>query len=120
MTQYQPARCRRCDRLLRDHLSARAGVGARCSQYEAAEAAEAAQEPAQGLGRSGAHTVALAAVAALVHDLPGDVVDSIVGTSDTDVTMVLAGLLVWCIRETHGGAAWLERTALDWAQQGVD
>ncbi|WP_152648663.1 hypothetical protein [Streptacidiphilus anmyonensis] len=100
---------------MRDHLSARAGIGARCSQYEAAEAADSPPEAAY----DDAPAAALAAVTACLWGLSDDVVESIVAEADTDVTKVLAGLLAWCIRETDGGPEWLRCLALDWAAEGA-
>lgn len=114
MTKFEPARCRRCGRLLRDHLSARAGVGARCAQYEAAEAADGPDAPLQGPGTP---ATAIAAIMACLEDMPDQVVDDIVARSGRNLTVLLADLMAFVVRETTGGPEWLRELALTWAQQ---
>lgn len=116
MHQLIPARCRRCNRLLRDHLSARAGVGPLCAQYEAAEAADS---PVEARPAPDAHATAIAAVTACVEDVPAHVLQGIVDDAGADVTLILIGMMAYAVEETAGGREWLRRLALDWAAEGA-
>lgn len=123
MPHLIPAHCRRCNRPLRDHLSARAGLGAKCAQYEAAESPQGPQgavvAPAGGFPASDPASAAVAAVTAALHGLPEEVLDELLGDADKDVTRILAGLMAYAVANTVDGPQWLERLALDWARTGV-
>lgn len=116
MPKLEPVYCRRCSRPLRDHLSARAGVGPLCAQYEAADTAEG---PAEARPAPDAHATAIAAVTACVEEVPKHVLQGIVDDAGADVTLILIGMMAYAVQETTGGREWLRRVALDWARQGA-
>lgn len=112
-----PARpaCRRCGRPLQTAAAVAAGVGARCAQIDALEAAQQARS---GASRADVPAAAVALVTARLGDLPQPVTDAILDDAPAaELAALLAYLAAWMIRNTSGGEQWLRRVGLDWSRE---
>jgi hypothetical protein len=93
-----------------------AGIGARCAQRDAAQAARSAAGDGGGQGVAEA---AVAAVTARLHGLPQPVTDAILDdTAPAEVARLLAFTAAWMIDGTDGGEQWLRRWGLAVAKGG--
>ena len=107
--------CRRCKRPLRDPAAIAAGIGARCAQIEALEAA---QHAPMALSGPGVPEAVIALITARLAGLPDAVAAGILrDTPNSGLAVQLADVAAWMIQNTGGGEAWLRRLGLRWARE---